>query len=67
MTSAALLHIDACPMEGFAPDQYDTILGLGKISLSAVVACAVGYRANTDKYAGYKKVRLPKKDLIVQI
>lgn len=67
MTSAAMLHIDACPMEGFVPAQYDEILGLEKLHLSAVVACAVGYRADTDKYAGYKKVRLPKEALILHI
>lgn len=67
MTSAALLHIDTCPMEGFVPAQYDEILGLGKLRLNAVVACAFGYRAVTDKYAGYKKVRLPKDDLILHI
>jgi hypothetical protein len=35
--------------------------------LNAVVACAVGYRAATDKYAGYKKVRLTKEELILHI
>ena len=64
MTSAALLHIDACPLEGFVPDQYDDILGLNKLNLNTVVACAVGYRSATDKYADYKKVRLPKEDFI---
>jgi nitroreductase len=67
MTSAALLQIDACPMEGFTPAQYDSILGLDKLNLSAVVACALGYRAATDKYAGYKKVRLPKEDLFLKL
>ena len=28
LTSAALLGIDACPMEGFLPSEYDAILGL---------------------------------------
>jgi nitroreductase len=67
MTSAALLHIDTCPMEGFVPDQYDAILGLEKLHLNAVVACAVGYRTATDKYAGYKKVRFSKEDVILHI
>ena len=67
LTSAALLGIDACPMEGIQPAQYDEILGLAKQGLAMVVAAAAGYRATTDKYAAQKKVRYPKEQVLVQI
>ena len=59
MTSAALLGVDTCPMEGFEPDKYDDILGLPAQGFRAVVACAAGYRSADDAYAGLPKVRFP--------
>ena len=67
MTSAALIGIDTCPMEGFEPDKYDELLGLTERGLRATVACAAGYRAATDKYAGLPKVRFPASEVIVKI
>lgn len=67
LTSAALLGVDACPMEGIEPAKYDQILGLDKLRLNAVVVAAAGYRALTDKYAQQKKVRFPKEEVLVQI
>jgi nitroreductase len=67
LTSAALLGIDACPMEGIEPAKYGEILGLDKQGLSAVVVAAAGYRAATDKYADQKKVRFPKEEVLVQV
>jgi nitroreductase len=64
MTSAALLGIDTCPMEGFKPDEYDKILDLGAKGLASVVCCAAGYRAADDKYATRKKVRFSREDVI---
>jgi nitroreductase len=64
MTSAALLGIDTCPMEGFKPDEYDKILDLGAKGLASVVCCAAGYRAAGDKYATRKKVRFSREDVI---
>jgi nitroreductase len=66
LTSAALLGIDACPMEGIQPAQYDEILGLGQRGLSTVVVATAGYRAAGDKYAALKKVRFPKEDVLVR-
>ena len=62
--SAAMLKIDACPMEGFNKRAYDEVLGLGKRGLSSVVSCAVGYRLESDKYAHLPKVRFEAKDVI---
>jgi nitroreductase len=57
MTSAALLGVDTCPMEGLDPAKYDEILGLKGSGYATCVACAAGYRAGTDKYAKLAKVR----------
>jgi nitroreductase len=67
MTSAALLGIDTCPMEGMEPDKYDEVLGLEKLGLSTIVACPAGYRLATDNYASLPKVRFRKEDVIVRI
>jgi nitroreductase len=67
LTSAALLGIDACPMEGFDPAQYDEILGLRAKGLSAVVIAALGYRLPTDKYANAPKVRFPKEQVFLKV
>ncbi|MDB6124277.1 MAG: Nitroreductase [Pedosphaera sp.] len=67
LTSAALLGIDACPMEGFVPAQYDAILGLGKKGLTTIALCTFGYRAATDTFATLPKVRFPKEQLLCYI
>ena len=67
MTTAALVGIDTCPMEGFVPAQYDEILSLPTQGLTAAVACAAGYRATDDKYASLPKVRFTANKLIVRI
>ena len=64
MTSASVLGVDACPMEGFVSAEYDRILGLEEKGLSASVACALGYRSTADKYAELPKVRYEKSELI---
>lgn len=67
ITSATVLGIDTCPMEGFDPAKYDEILGLPAHGVTAVVACAAGYRAEDDKYAALKKVRLSREELFLHI
>ena len=64
LTSAAVLGVDACPIEGFVPAEYDKLLGLPEQGFGSVVCCALGYRAATDKYATAKKVRAAKADLV---
>ena len=67
LTSAALLGIDACPMEGIEPAKYDEILGLEKQGLTTVVVATAGYRAATDKYASLKKVRFPREEVVAVV
>jgi nitroreductase len=57
MTTAALLGIDTCPMEGLEPAKYDEILGLNGAGYATVVACPAGYRAADDRNAALPKVR----------
>ena len=57
MTAAAVLGIDTCPMEGISASAYDRILGLEASGYATAVACALGYRAESDKYAGMPKAR----------
>ncbi|HEX4341941.1 MAG TPA: NAD(P)H-dependent oxidoreductase [Verrucomicrobiae bacterium] len=64
MTCAALLGVDACPMEGLNPNEYDRILDLKDTGYRTVVACAFGYRSGADKYASATKVRYETADLI---
>ena len=64
MTSAALIGVDTCPMEGLDPAEYDRILGLSGSGYTTTVACAVGYRASTDKYANIPKVRFTASTLV---
>jgi nitroreductase len=64
MTCAAVLGVDACPMEGLVPAEYDRILNLNGSGYATVVACALGYRAAGDKYARLAKVRYETRDLV---
>lgn len=67
LSAAALLGVDACPMEGFDPAAFDRILGLGEQGYSAVVLAAAGYRADDDPYAKLAKVRFAREDVISTI
>lgn len=64
MTTAALLGVDTCPMEGLDPAKYDQILELPSKGYATVVACAAGYRASDDKYAELAKVRFADSEVI---
>ncbi|MHA7059471.1 NAD(P)H-dependent oxidoreductase [Aquimarina sp. M1] len=57
LTVCAIERIDACPMEGFVPEKYDEILGLKDLGLTSVLVLPVGYRAQDDMFASFKKVR----------
>jgi len=67
MTSAAVLGVDTCPMEGIEPADYDRILGLAGTEFETVVACAAGYRASDDKHATLPKVRFAASEVIQHI
>lgn len=64
LTSAALLGVDTCAIEGFSPPDYDRILNLESSDYQSCVVCACGYRSSDDKYASLRKVRYSAADLI---
>lgn len=63
----AMERIDACPMEGFDTEKYDEILELKKHGLKAILAMPIGYRAEDDIFSGFKKVRRPLNEIIIEI
>ena len=67
LTSAAMLGIDACPMEGFDRAQYDEILSLNAQGYASAVIATLGYRASTDQYANAPKVRFPKDQVFAHV
>ncbi|MBI1270258.1 NAD(P)H-dependent oxidoreductase [bacterium] len=67
LTAAAVLRVDACPMEGFDKNGYDEVLNLSPRGLASVVLCALGYRDSSDKYASQEKVRHPVSDVVIHI
>lgn len=67
MTAASLVGVDTCAIEGFAPAEYDAILGLKEQGLASVVCLALGYRSAEDKYAELAKVRKPTSELVKTI
>lgn len=67
LSSAAMLGIDACPMEGMDPGQYDQILGLNEQGYRALVVATAGYRANDDSYANLAKVRFDRSAVIQHV
>lgn len=63
LLTAALLKVDACPMEGIEPAKFDELLGLTSTNYKAVAAIAAGYRSPSDTYQNAKKVRFDNPDI----
>ena len=66
LTVCALEGIDACPIEGFEPEKYDDFLNLTERGLRSVLVMPVGYRAEDDMFADFKKVRRGVNDVIIE-
>ncbi len=67
LSAAGAMEIDACPMEGFEVEEYDSILGLQEKGLTTAVVVALGYRSEEDETQHYKKVRQSKESLFTHI
>jgi nitroreductase len=67
LQTAALMEIDACPMEGLVPSKYDEILNLNGSGYSSVVVATAGYRAQDDQLAKAKKVRYPLSQVVERL
>jgi nitroreductase len=67
LTTAAMLGVDACPMEGFVPERYDEILGLGVKGYASRVVATAGYRHPDDGYARLAKVRYAPAEVVERV
>ncbi len=68
LIAAAYEDVDATPIEGFNPDEFDEILGLKEKGLKSVVLMALGYRdEKNDPLAKAPKVRKENKDFIIHM
>lgn len=67
LNAAAEMEIDACPMEGFNPEEFDEALGLKEKGLYSVALVTLGYRSTDDQAQHNAKVRRPKEELFFHI
>lgn len=67
MTVCAVEEIDACPMEGFDSEKFDQTLMLNAKKLKSVLIMPVGYRAEDDKFATFKKVRKDISETVIEL
>lgn len=62
--TAALLKVDATPIEGFDPAAYNKLLSLEGSGWRTAVVATLGYRHADDATQAYKKVRFETSELI---
>ena len=62
--AAAMLGVDACPMEGISRPDFDKLLGLDAAGFESVCGAAAGYRLESDPTAHLAKVRFPAAEVI---
>lgn len=67
IAQAALLQVDATPMEGFNGPELDALLGLKERGLRSVTLLPLGYRTpEGDWLVNLKKVRTPAKEFVIE-
>ncbi|MEA1786301.1 NAD(P)H-dependent oxidoreductase [Arenibacter sp. GZD96] len=67
LTICAQERIDACPMEGFIPEKYATVLHLDTKELHPVLVMPIGYRAEDDLFSDLKKVRKKVTESVIEM
>lgn len=68
IAAAAMLKVDATPMEGFNTEALDELLGLRAKGLRSVTLLPLGYRdTENDWLVNLKKVRMPKERFITEL
>ena len=67
LLGAAMLGIDATPMEGFDQRALDQALGLREKGFTSVVLVSLGYRSEDDFNAALPKSRLPRDEIFTFI
>ena len=67
LAQAALLEVDATPMEGFDSEKFDEVLKLNEQGLKSVTLLPLGYRDSADDWlVNLKKVRQSPKDFLIK-
>ncbi|RYZ76353.1 MAG: NAD(P)H-dependent oxidoreductase [Proteobacteria bacterium] len=64
LTAAAMLGVDACPIEGIVATQYDDLLGLTGTGYYTCFVAAFGFRDAEDTFAKVAKVRFGAGDVV---
>lgn len=67
LVACAVHQIDACPMEGFVPSEYNEKMKLSSRNLHAQLVLPIGYRSTEDANQGLPKVRRPLDEMVVRI
>jgi nitroreductase len=67
LSTASILKIDACPLEGINPTGFDEVLNLNQTGYSTKVACALGYRSAEDSAASFTKVRYDRSQVVLDV
>ncbi len=68
ISEAALLKVDATPMEGFDAAKVDELLGLRALGLRSTTILPLGYRDEAgDWLVNLKKVRTPLQDFVTEL
>lgn len=67
LMSAAMLGVDATPIEGFDADKLNQVLDLNAHGLSPQVIVALGRRSDEDVNASVAKSRLPAREVITYL
>ena len=67
LTVCATQGVDACPMEGFDPTEYDRYFKLNEQGLRSVLVMPIGYRATDDMFGTMNKVRKPLNESIIEL
>jgi nitroreductase len=68
IAAAALLRVDATPMEGFDKEGLDQLLALHKLGLKSVTLLALGRRAvENDWLVKLDKVRIPTSEFVIEM
>jgi nitroreductase len=67
LSAAAMMGIDACPMEGIKGEEYDRILQLEALNLRSLAVVTLGFRSSDDSYASQPKFRFPQGRIIKTI
>ena len=67
LSACAMVGVDACPMEGFQPAQYDELLGLKAKGFASVALAAAGYRLPSDSLSTMAKARHPVEEVLEHV